>query len=134
IAMIIPSSNLLQPIILYIGSVFWTIMYDTVYAHQDKDDDRKIKMHSMANSKLGTKKWLKNFSLISFSLINLANIACSGNIISILLIAIIEYYNSKQLMRCDINNKVECSYFFKYQVRIGYFILCAIIIGRIGRF
>ena len=26
-------------ILLYLGSIFWVIGYDTIYAHQDKEDD-----------------------------------------------------------------------------------------------
>jgi len=33
---------------LYLGSAFWTLFYDTIYAHQDKDDDRKIGIKSSA--------------------------------------------------------------------------------------
>ena len=33
---------------LYASGVFWTLLYDTVYAHQDKDDDKKIGVKSTA--------------------------------------------------------------------------------------
>lgn len=33
---------------LYIGGAFWTLMYDTIYAHQDKDDDRALGLRSSA--------------------------------------------------------------------------------------
>ena len=33
---------------LYAGGVFWTLGYDTIYAHQDKADDRKIGVKSTA--------------------------------------------------------------------------------------
>ena len=29
----------LAPLALYAGCVLWTIGYDTIYAHQDKEDD-----------------------------------------------------------------------------------------------
>ncbi len=35
-------------IILYIGSVLWTIGYDTIYAHQDKEDDALLDLKSTA--------------------------------------------------------------------------------------
>jgi 4-hydroxybenzoate polyprenyltransferase len=35
-------------ILLYIGAVLWTIGYDTIYAHQDKDDDAVIGLKSTA--------------------------------------------------------------------------------------
>ena len=33
---------------LYAGGVAWTLLYDTIYAHQDKDDDVKIGVKSSA--------------------------------------------------------------------------------------
>lgn len=33
---------------LYIGSVAWTIVYDTIYAHQDKADDEQAGVKSTA--------------------------------------------------------------------------------------
>ena len=34
------------PLLLYLGGVFWTIGYDTIYAHQDKEDDVRIGVKS----------------------------------------------------------------------------------------
>ena len=36
------------PLLLYVGGVFWTIGYDTIYAHQDKEDDIRIGVKSSA--------------------------------------------------------------------------------------
>ena len=36
------------PLLLYLGGVFWTIGYDTIYAHQDKEDDVRIGVKSSA--------------------------------------------------------------------------------------
>ncbi|GGD07964.1 4-hydroxybenzoate octaprenyltransferase [Aureimonas glaciei] len=38
----------LAPVLLYAGSVLWTIGYDTIYAHQDKDDDALVGVRSTA--------------------------------------------------------------------------------------
>ncbi|MFX4959615.1 UbiA family prenyltransferase, partial [Acinetobacter baumannii] len=35
-------------VLLYIGSVCWTIGYDTIYAHQDTADDKAIGVRSTA--------------------------------------------------------------------------------------
>lgn len=35
-------------VLLYAGGICWTLGYDTIYAHQDKDDDRKIGVRSSA--------------------------------------------------------------------------------------
>ncbi|KAI7862895.1 4-hydroxybenzoate polyprenyl transferase [Spinellus fusiger] len=58
---------------LYLGSVAWTIVYDTIYAHQDKKDDVNIGVKSTAllfgND---TNKWLTGFSTMFVSMTALA--------------------------------------------------------------
>lgn len=36
------------PVLLYAGAVLWTIGYDTIYAHQDKEDDLQLGLKSTA--------------------------------------------------------------------------------------
>jgi 4-hydroxybenzoate polyprenyltransferase len=50
------------PVLLYLGGVCWTIGYDTIYAHQDKEDDVRIGVKSSAIA-LGaqTRPWLYIF-------------------------------------------------------------------------
>jgi len=36
------------PVFLYIGAILWTLGYDTIYAHQDKEDDALIGIKSSA--------------------------------------------------------------------------------------
>lgn len=38
----------LAVIVLYAGGILWTLAYDTVYAHQDKDDDALVGVRSTA--------------------------------------------------------------------------------------
>lgn len=37
-----------SPVFLYIGGICWTIGYDTIYAHQDKEDDALVGVKSTA--------------------------------------------------------------------------------------
>ncbi len=36
------------PVLIYLGSIFWTVGYDTIYAHQDRRDDAIIGVRSTA--------------------------------------------------------------------------------------
>ncbi len=67
----------LAPVILYGAAVAWTIGYDTIYAHQDKEDDEVIGLKSTA-LKFGehTPRWLTLFYGITWG-----GIAFSGWII-----------------------------------------------------
>ena len=38
----------LAPVLLYAGSILWVIGYDTIYAHQDKEDDALVGVRSTA--------------------------------------------------------------------------------------
>ncbi len=55
----------LPSVLLYIGCMFWTLGYDTIYAHQDKADDMRIGVKSTA-LRLG--KYSKIFVTICYSL------------------------------------------------------------------
>ena len=55
---------------LYAGLVFWTLGYDTIYAHQDKDDDELIGVKSTARLfGADSRKWILRFYAIAFTLI-----------------------------------------------------------------
>src|SRR5437868_4516794 len=49
-------------VLLYAGGIAWTLGYDTIYAHQDKEDDARIGVKSSAR-RLGdtSKPWLLGF-------------------------------------------------------------------------
>src|SRR5262245_62712123 len=55
----VTGSLALPALLLYVGSVLWTIGYDTIYAHQDKEDDALVGLKSTA-LKFGeaTPRWL----------------------------------------------------------------------------
>lgn len=38
----------IEALLLYIAALVWTLAYDTIYAHQDKEDDKKIGIKSTA--------------------------------------------------------------------------------------
>lgn len=54
------------PVFLYLAGIAWTIFYDTIYAHQDKEDDALIGVKSTAR-RFGddTPRWLKRFLVIT---------------------------------------------------------------------
>ena len=50
------------PLLLYVGSIAWTIGYDTIYAHQDKEDDAIVGVRSTARLfGARTKLWVGGF-------------------------------------------------------------------------
>ena len=74
-------------IALYIGGIFWTLGYDTVYAHQDKDDDALVGIKSTA-LKFGdaSKLWVSLFHGAAWLFILLAFIMAGAGWGCVLLI------------------------------------------------
>ena len=66
------------PLVLYLAGIAWTLFYDTVYAHQDAEDDALIGVKSTARL-FGedTRKWLRLFLTVKVVLFGTAVImAC----------------------------------------------------------
>jgi len=56
--------------ILYVALIFWTLGYDTIYAHQDREDDELIGVKSTARLfGADSRKWILRFYAIAFTLI-----------------------------------------------------------------
>ncbi|XDA97353.1 4-hydroxybenzoate octaprenyltransferase [Sulfitobacter sp. LCG007] len=63
----------LPAVILYVAGITWTLFYDTIYAHQDKEDDALIGVKSTARLFGGdTVKWLRRFLVATVALMGLA--------------------------------------------------------------
>ena len=60
-------------IVLYAAGVMWTLGYDTIYAHQDKEDDALVGIKSTARL-LGTQSrpWIAGFYTICLALLTLS--------------------------------------------------------------
>jgi 4-hydroxybenzoate polyprenyltransferase len=57
-------------LMLYAGLFFWTLGYDTIYAHQDKDDDALIGVKSTARLfGESSRSWILGFYAASFTLV-----------------------------------------------------------------
>ena len=67
------------PLLLYASGIAWTIFYDTIYAHQDKDDDALIGIRSTALL-FGerTKEWLAGFLVVTVALLAAAVLVALG--------------------------------------------------------
>ncbi|OUD10075.1 4-hydroxybenzoate polyprenyltransferase [Marivivens niveibacter] len=62
-------------VLLYLGGIAWTLFYDTIYAHQDTEDDALIGVKSTARL-FGdaTPKWLRLFMALTMILLGSAAI------------------------------------------------------------
>jgi 4-hydroxybenzoate polyprenyltransferase len=64
------------PALLYAGGIAWTLGYDTIYAHQDKEDDILVGVKSTA-LKLGaqSRRWIAGFYIVAVAFFAAAGIA-----------------------------------------------------------
>lgn len=115
---------------LYIAAICWTIGYDTIYAHQDKEDDAIVGVRSTARL-FGdsTKLWLAGFfaatvllTAISFMVAGIGFFGWIG-----LLVAAVLF--SYQLLVLDIRDPAQCLELFKFNGVVGMVIFAGLAIS-----
>ena len=109
-------------VIMYIGCIFWTIGYDTIYAHQDKIDDNFLGLKSTAilfGSK--TKLALSIFYLIFISsiLVIINIIEIKNFLINYLFVFFIFTHLFSQIFFLNIDNPDNCLKIFKSNNSLG---------------
>jgi 4-hydroxybenzoate polyprenyltransferase len=64
------------PVALWLSGIAWTLFYDTIYAHQDKEDDALIGVKSTARlfGDAGTRPWMLRFLIAAVTLAGAAAI------------------------------------------------------------
>jgi 4-hydroxybenzoate polyprenyltransferase len=101
-------------LLLYAGSISWVIGYDTVYAHQDRDDDALIGIKSTAllfGSR--TKPMLVLFYGLAVILIGAAGFSARGGIVFGLTLLAFAAHLAWQIVRLDIGDPDNCLAVFK---------------------
>lgn len=99
---------------LYIGGIFWTIGYDTVYAHQDKEDDIMAGIKSTA-LKFGraSKVIVSGFYVAAFICFAAAFMMVKGMIISAVLLIIPAAHFVWQMKIWDMDDQAGSLAIFK---------------------
>jgi 4-hydroxybenzoate polyprenyltransferase len=115
---------------LYAGLFFWTLGYDTIYAHQDKDDDALIGVKSTARL-FGdkTRQWILGFYAVAFTLILAAGFTeHTGWVFWILLLAA-GAHMMWQVKSLDIDDSAKCLKLFRANRETGALIAAAMVIS-----
>ncbi len=101
-------------LLLYAGSIAWVIGYDTIYAHQDRDDDALIGIKSTALL-FGerTKLMLGLFYGASVILLGAAGFAAGAGMVFALGLAAFAAHLTWQIVRLDIADPDRCLALFK---------------------
>ncbi len=109
--------------LIYIGGILWTLGYDTIYAHQDKDDDALIGVRSTAR-KFGaaSKVWVAGFYVVAFILIALGFLIGGVGLSGVLLLAGAAHL-AWQVKAWDMNNPASSLKFFRSNRDFGFILL-----------
>ena len=123
----------IAPIVFYIGAIFWTLAYDTIYGFQDIKDDEIIGLKSTSIKFKGTAKiFLILCYLIFLSSIFIGGIIMNFNLMYFLFLIIpmihLFFY---QINNFDSKNPSSCLKIFKSNNYLGIIIFFNILIGRL---
>ncbi|KAL0056902.1 Para-hydroxybenzoate--polyprenyltransferase, mitochondrial precursor (PHB:polyprenyltransferase) [Marasmius tenuissimus] len=119
--------NVLVP--AYLGACLWTCTYETVYQHQDKLDDAKIKLYSPA-------LYLGNATIpvcivtgaLFFALITYSGIRNGQGFFYFVSLAYAGFVLFRQLFHTDIDVPDECKEFFLLTTHVGRIILMGLVV------
>ncbi|MEK9677525.1 MAG: 4-hydroxybenzoate octaprenyltransferase [Rhodospirillaceae bacterium] len=119
-------------LVLYIGGILWTLGYDTIYAHQDKEDDLFVGIKSSAiRLGAGTRPWLFLFyggAAVLFSVTGWM-LGMSWPFYVAMVLAAIQL--AWQAWDVDIDDPVDCLRKFKSNRLFSWIFLAGIILGHI---
>jgi 4-hydroxybenzoate polyprenyltransferase len=114
--------------LLYAGSIAWVIGYDTIYAHQDREDDALIGVKSTALLfGARTRPVLLGFYALAVLLIGLAGAAVGAGPIFMLGCILFGAHLGWQIDRLDIDDPDQCLRLFKSNRDAGLILFAATI-------
>ena len=129
----INNSISLTPIMFYIGAIFWTLGYDTIYGYQDIKDDEIIGIKSTSiKFKNNPKTFLTLcYSFLLISLILIGVLMNFNNIFYLFLIIPFCHLFFYQISFLNINKPEDCLKIFKSNNVLGLIVCMNILIGKL---
>ncbi|MEE8445141.1 MAG: 4-hydroxybenzoate octaprenyltransferase [Alphaproteobacteria bacterium] len=119
-------------LVLYAAGFFWTLGYDTIYAHQDKEDDALVGVKSTARLFGGRSR----FWIAGFFALCLALLALTGWLIGLSWpfyagLALAAAHVVWQSASADFDDPKNCLVRFKSNRDFGLIVLAAIVAGQV---
>ncbi|MDA8232418.1 MAG: 4-hydroxybenzoate octaprenyltransferase [Magnetospirillum sp.] len=120
-------------LMLYAAGLFWTLGYDTIYAHQDKEDDILVGVKSTALA-LGhlTRPWLWAFYGLTLALVAAAGRAAGLSWAFYAALGPAAAQLAWQAATVDIDDARDCLAKFRSNRWFGWALLAAVVAGRMG--
>ncbi len=122
----------LAPVLMYAGAVLWTIGYDTIYAHQDREDDALIGVKSTA-LKLGYQSpvWVGVFYGLSLTLLVVAGLVAGLGAFYYLGLLVAASHLAWQVYNFDIDRGAVCLRLFQSNRDLGALIFIALVVDTL---
>jgi len=123
----------LPPLLLYLGAVLWTVGYDTIYAHQDAEDDALVGVRSTARL-FGDRSpvWIARFYGAAILLLAAAgwSAGLAWPFTVALLAGAVQLFT--QVRGLDVHRPEDCLRRFRSNRWFGWILLAGIVAGRLG--
>ncbi|XP_053622921.1 4-hydroxybenzoate polyprenyltransferase, mitochondrial [Plodia interpunctella] len=120
---------------LYAAALAWTVIYDTIYAHQDKLDDARIGMKSTALTfGAHTKPVLSVCLFGSVSALTATGVAADMGPAYYVALALYGGHVGRQIYTLDVDNPNDCANKFKSNSLVGLIILLGILGGGYSQY
>jgi len=99
----------LPALALYVGSVAWTIGYDTIYAHQDKEDDLMLGLKSTAlHFGTATPRWVAGFYIVAILAWSIGAVMAGAHVLTFLALAVVAAHFVWQVVSLDPADADNC--------------------------
>ena len=123
----------LVPIIFYLGAIFWTLGYDTIYGYQDIKDDEIIGVKSTSiKFKNNPKKFILFCYLVFITVLILLGIIMKLNVYYfIFLVVPVFQLIFFQIYKLDVKEPMNCLNKFRSNNILGLLIFINLILGKI---
>ncbi|CAD1472281.1 unnamed protein product [Heterotrigona itama] len=117
---------------LYIAGICWTLLYDTIYAHQDKVDDIIVGIKSTAlKFEDKTKFYLSGFSIVMITGLLTSGILSTQTWPYYTALGLVSTHLGNQIYSLNINNPADCAKKFISNHKIGMILFTGIILGNL---
>ena len=116
------------PLLLYAGAVAWTVGYDTIYAHQDREDDALVGVRSTARL-FGdrTRQALLIIYAMTLALFAAAWITADVGLLGWFGLGLAAAHMARQIARLDIHDADQCLALFKSNTQVGWLIFLGLV-------
>jgi 4-hydroxybenzoate polyprenyltransferase len=122
----------LAPVLLYAAGIMWTLHYDTIYAHQDREDDALIGVKSTARLfEDETHQMLWLFVGAAAFLAALAVVTAHGGFIGLCGVAAFAAHLAWQVRTLDIDDPERCLTLFRSNRAAGLLLLAGFVLESV---